>query len=111
VLINADTDKPISVMTDNYVINCAQIGTKNLNIRANTIPSAVGSVRFSLNSMVNYVIENGGPYAIGRNSGKDFLPWTPPNGQHVLKVAPFTLPDAKGIEGIGITLNFTATNC
>jgi hypothetical protein len=61
--------------------------------------------------MVNYVIENGAPYAIGHNSGKNFLPWTPPNGQHILKVSPFSLADAKGEEGIGITITFTDVNC
>jgi len=48
-LINADTDKPIGqfeLLKDGAVLDLAKLPTKNLNIRANTLPAKVGSVQF-----------------------------------------------------------------
>ncbi len=61
---------------------------RNLNIRANTNPQAVGSVLFGLDGNANYRLENSAPYALAgetNNSGTvDYLPWTPTVGSHTL---------------------------
>jgi hypothetical protein len=110
-LINAITDQPVLTLQNGSVVDCKLLGTSKLNIRADTVPEIVGSVRFGLNGNPNYVTENGAPYAIGRNNGTDYNGWTPPNGSNQLTATPYTLKDAAGYEGISLTITFTATNC
>jgi hypothetical protein len=43
-LINADTDQVIGPLNDGDILNLATLPTRNLNVRANTSPSTVGSV-------------------------------------------------------------------
>ena len=67
-LINADTDQPISgfdPLTPGATLNFATLPTSNLNIRANTSPSTVGSVRFGLDGNANYRTETAAPYSLG----------------------------------------------
>jgi PKD repeat protein len=48
ILVNADNGQDIKTITPGETINLANLPTKNLNIRAKTIPSTVGSVKFKL---------------------------------------------------------------
>ncbi|PZR77174.1 MAG: hypothetical protein DLM52_05080 [Chthoniobacterales bacterium] len=52
-LINADSDQPIpgyDPINNGAVINSASLPTQHLNVRANTSPATVGSVRFGLDA-------------------------------------------------------------
>ncbi len=116
-LINADTDQPISgfdPMPANATINLATIGTRNLNIRANTNPQAVGSVLFGLDGNANYRLENSAPYALAgetNNSGTvDYLPWTPTVGSHTLTATPFSGSGSSGTRGTPLTLSFSVVD-
>ena len=111
-LYNADTDEAIGALTDGYVINFAEIGTRNLNIRANTSPGTVGSVKFGLDGSASYKVEGKAPYTIGgdQDGGADYLPWTPSTGSHTLKGTAYTGSGATGTAGAALTVSFTVTD-
>jgi hypothetical protein len=114
-LINADTDQPIpgyDPLPNNATLNLATLPTRNLNIRANTNPATVGSVRFGYNGNANYKTENYVPYAFAgdQNNGKDFLPWTPTVGNHTLTATPYTSSNAGGTAGTALTISFSVTD-
>jgi lysozyme family protein len=108
-LINADTDKEIGLLTEGYVINFANIGTKKLNVRANTNPATVGSVVFNLDR-VNVMTDNVAPYALKGNNGTNYNPWTPSIGAHTLKATPYSGANASGIQGTAFTVNFSVVS-
>lgn len=106
-LINADTDKDISTLTEGYVIDFATIGTSNLSIRANTNPATVGSVRFALDGNANLRTESGAPYAINGDAGNNYTAWTPTVGMHKLTGTPYSAANAGASKGKELTINFT----
>lgn len=109
-LINADTDQPISgyeVINNGAVINSASLPTTHLNIRANTSPAIVGSVRFGFDGNANARTESQAPYALFGNSGTDYAAGTLSVGSHVLSGTPYTATAAGGTTGTPLTISFT----
>lgn len=109
-LIDADNDQPIAgfdPITNGAVLDFTKLPTSHLNIRANTNPSVVGSVKFELDGVANYHIENSYPYAIAGDNSGNFNAWTPGVGNHTVLVTPYTEPRGAGTAGIGLTVNFT----
>lgn len=109
-LINADSNAPIpgyDPLTDGSTLDFTTLPTRNLNIRANTNPSVVGSVRFALDGNSNFRTENVAPYALAGDNSGDYLPWTPPLGGHTLTATPFTEANAGGSAGTPLTIAFT----
>ncbi|UOQ74385.1 PQQ-dependent sugar dehydrogenase [Hymenobacter cellulosilyticus] len=117
-LINADTDQPLAgydPLPDGATLNLATLPTRNLNIRANTNPATVGSVRFTYDGDTNYKVETLAPYAIAGdngfiNGGPNYNAWTPAVGSHTLTVTPYTQGGAGGNAGTPLTIAFTVTN-
>ena len=66
VLVNADTDQDIQVLNQGDQIDLANIGTSNLNIRAEVTGGQAGSVALGLNSstLSHSQIENIAPFAL-----------------------------------------------
>ncbi|GAA5526313.1 hypothetical protein [Herpetosiphon gulosus] len=111
-LFNADTDQAIigfDPMDTPTILDFVALGTRRLNIRANTSPATVGSVRFSLDG-APYRIEGGAPYALQGNTGSDYAAWTPSAGQHQLVVTAFSGANATGTQGGSFTLDFTVVD-
>jgi dipeptidyl aminopeptidase/acylaminoacyl peptidase len=113
-LINADSDQPIASfdpLSDRAALDLATLPTRNLSIRANTAPTKVGSVQFTLDGQL-IKTENTAPYAIAgdRNSGADYRAWTPALGNHTLTVTPYSGRNASGTAGASLTINFTFTD-
>ncbi len=106
-LINADTDTEIGPLNDGMVLDLALLPTRNLNVRANTSPVTVGSVRFAYDGSSNYRTENVAPYALAGDAGGDFYPWTPSNGPHSLTATPWSGSGATGTAGASMTISFT----
>jgi PKD repeat protein len=109
-LINADTDLPVAgfdPLNDGATLNLATLPTRNLNIRANTNPATVGSVKFGYDSNPNYRTENAAPYALAGDSSGNYNPWTPTVGSHTLTATPYTGSGATGTAGNALTINFT----
>ncbi|MCW1923697.1 tandem-95 repeat protein [Luteolibacter arcticus] len=110
MLVNADTDDDIGPITNGMTINLAVTGA-NLNVRADTSPSIVGSVRFGLDGVADFMTQSSAPYTLGGDApGDDYLPWTPSLGSHTLVATPFTAASGGGTVGSPTTLNFTVIN-
>jgi hypothetical protein len=106
-LINADTNKDVSVFQSGSVIDFSQLGTKNVNVRAD-VSGTAGSVRFGIDSNTNFRTESSKPYALAGDSGNgDYYAWTPSVGTHT-----FTATLYSGSGGTGSVLatkSFTFT--
>jgi hypothetical protein len=113
-LFDADTNRPIAgyeALTDTLTLDLAKLPAKNLSIRANTNPSRVGSVQFTLDGAFVRV-ENYVPYTIaGDVNGKDYLIWgLPPVGQHTLVITPYGSAKGAGAPGKPLTLRLSVVN-
>ncbi|WP_247237862.1 PKD domain-containing protein [Telluribacter sp. SYSU D00476] len=107
-LINADTDQPIRELTANDVLNLTTLPTRNLNIRANSDPTRVGSVKFVLNGKeTNVRTETDFPYALTGDKDGDYNAWTPSLGDYTLTATPYTGPGATGSSGAALSINFS----
>jgi len=109
-LINADTDADIGTLNHGDTLNLAALPTSNLNVRANTDPATVGSVRFSLDGNANYRTENTAPYALEGDSSGNYNPWTPSLGSHTLTATPYSDSGAGGTAGTALTINFSVVD-
>jgi hypothetical protein len=110
-LVNADLDIEIGPLTNGTVIDCALLNTITLNVRANTSPNIVGSVRFNYDGNPNYNIENIAPYFLESNNGPDWSGWTPVDGFHTITATPYTGKSATGTVGTPLTVTFRAVSC
>ncbi|RAJ99992.1 putative secreted protein (Por secretion system target) [Larkinella arboricola] len=110
-LINAATDQEIRTLANNEVINLATLPTSNLNIRANTSPSLIGSVKMVLSGQQSRTqTETGAPYALFGDSNGNYNNWTPTLGSYTLKGTPYTGSGATGTAGPVLTINFSVVN-
>jgi hypothetical protein len=107
-LVDAGTQKDIGPLTNGHIIDFDILGTKQLNIRANTNSSPAGSVVFHLDG-IHENTDNSAPYAIKGNNGngKLYNSWTPSVGSHTLTAIPYKAADGRGIEGFPLTVRFT----
>ncbi len=109
-LIDAGSNQPIAThdpIPPGATLNIATLPTRNLNIRANTNPAQVGSVRFGLNGNANHATETAFPYALFGDNGGDYNPWTPTPGPYTVTGTPYTLGGGGGTAGTALQLSFT----
>jgi hypothetical protein len=108
-LVNADTDQDIGPLTHGMTLNLATLPTRNLNVRANTSPATVGSVKFGYNATSSFRIESGAPYALaGDAGGTDYHAWTPDvNPSSTIVATPYSEPNAAGTRGTALTVSFS----
>ncbi|MGV3556650.1 putative Ig domain-containing protein, partial [Larkinella arboricola] len=107
-LMNATTDQEIRVLNSGEQINLATLGTRNINIRANTNPATVGSVKMVLGGKLSRTqTDNGAPYALFGDSNGNFNNWTPSVGSYTLTGTPYTASSAGGTAGTPLTISFT----
>ncbi|SHJ59555.1 Por secretion system C-terminal sorting domain-containing protein [Hymenobacter daecheongensis DSM 21074] len=110
-LVNADLDTDIQTMTAGMRLNLATLPTRNLNIRANTAPTTVGSVVFALRGQqVVDDLENVEPYALFSDAGGNYSPWTPAVGSYSLTATPYPAADAGGTAGDALSLSFSVVD-
>ncbi|MFW6107097.1 MAG: DUF5060 domain-containing protein [bacterium] len=106
-LIDADANRPIppyDPLRDGAVVDLGKLPTRNLNVRANTRPRTVGSVRFRLGPRIQ--TENSPPYALAGDREGHYHAWTPSSGKHQLTATPYTEADGGGRKGQGLTVSF-----
>ena len=111
-LINADTDRPVAgfdPIATGATIDLAALPTLNLNMRANTQPATVGSVRFKLDSNTNYRTDSLLPYALASETGGNYAAWTLGLGSHSVTATPYTRSGATGTAGTPLTITFFIT--
>jgi hypothetical protein len=109
-LINADTDQPVAghdPIADGATIDLSNVGTSNLNLRANTSPSTVGSVRFGLDANASYKTESAAPYALAGDTNGNYAAWSLALGAHTVTGTPYELSGAGGTAGTAKTIGFT----
>ncbi len=111
-LINADTDREVGTLSEGMVVDYTALGTSNLSVRANTSPTTVGSVSFTLDGKP-YRTESQAPYALEgdvyKSNPPDYLPASPvlALGSHTLVARPSTEKYGGGSVGTALTVNFT----
>jgi uncharacterized repeat protein (TIGR03803 family) len=107
-LINVDTDEPIRELREGDMIDYGQIGTRNINIRANTFPQKVGSVEFLLNGQ-RRAVENLPPYAIGGDHYPDttnYKAFPLAAGEYQLEAIPYSAQQRRGMAGWSRQISF-----
>ena len=105
-LINADTQQDICPLIDGQVINLSVLSTSKLNIRANTDPQIVGSVRFSYDSDSNFQMENVFPYSLAGDEIGNYKAWIPTTGNHTLTATSYSGPNSTGSTGESLKVIF-----
>ena len=93
-LINPDTNKEVGELKSGSEI----VKGSGFNIKAETDPGKVGSVKFVLNDKT-YRIENAAPYAMGGDSNGNFGAMDLAPGTYTLKAIPYDQANAKGKAG------------
>ncbi|WP_211325357.1 DUF5060 domain-containing protein [Larkinella arboricola] len=110
-LVNADKDQDIKVLSSGEQLNLASLPTRNLNIRVNTSPSTVGSVKLVLSGKQSRnQTETGAPYALFGDRDGDYNNWTPAVGSYTLKATPYSGAGATGTAGTPLTISFSVIN-
>jgi hypothetical protein len=107
-LLNAETGQPIRPLNDGDTISLADLPTQKLNIRADTNPAMVGSVRFKLRGKLKMTqLDNQVPYALFGEKGGNYNAWTPRPGTYRVRAVPYSQPDDQGTAGTPLIIRFT----
>jgi hypothetical protein len=112
-LINAEANQPLAgygPLPNGTTLDLSALPTRQLNIRADTSPATVGSVRFALDGSANFRTESSAPYALAGDTGGDYASWTPTLGPHTLKATPYSGGGATGTAGTALTITFEVTD-
>jgi hypothetical protein len=105
-LINTQSEQPIRPLQDGDELNLAAL-PKKLNIRADTDPATVGSVRLELRGQQKRnQIENEAPYALFGDIRGDYEKWYPVPGSYTLTATPYLERNGKGNAGTPLTIRF-----
>lgn len=94
-------------LRDGAVISLSKLPTRRVNLRANTRPANVGSLRFSTDERENFNTELVAPYTIVPGTGIKGRVWNPALGRHTVTATPFTGTYGNGERGRSRTLTFT----
>lgn len=101
-LMNADNDQPIRVLSNNETLDISTLPTKNLNIRINTNPAIVGSIKLSYDGATR--MENGAPYSLFGDNNGDYKVANFTNGNHTLSATPYSGSNGSGTTGNSLTI-------
>ena len=109
-LINAATDASAGTLVNSQTIYYGSLGTNQINIRANTAPGTMGSVRFVLDGGAPKT-ENAAPYTYAGDTpksggGTNYLGFTPAVGYHYLVVTPYSGANGSGTPGAPYNVYF-----
>jgi len=94
-------------LRDGAVISLSKMPTRRLNVRANTEPDRVGSVRFAYLGRETYNTEMIWPYTLVPNDGCEGPPWDMRLGRHTVTATPYTGSYGNGLRGEARTITFT----
>src|SRR5580704_5651727 len=111
-LISAGANRPVAgfdPIANGATIDLASLPTLGLNMRANTQPATVGSVRFRLDGNTNYRTDSLPPYALASETGGNYAAWTLGLGSHTVTATPYTGSGATGTAGTPLTITFFIT--
>ena len=107
VLVNAVTDQDIKTIEEGDIFDLTEIGTDQLNIRAE-VSDDTESVVFGYQGNASYQTESVPVYAIGGdNGGTDYKPWVPELGINQVTATAYSADRGAGTAGPTYTVNFT----
>ncbi len=107
VLVNAATDQDIKAIEEGDIFDLTEIGTNQLNIRAE-VSDDTESVVFGYQDNPNFQTESVPVYAIGGdNGGNDYKPWVPELGANQVTATAYSADRGGGTAGPTYTVNFT----
>ncbi|MCP2045440.1 InlB B-repeat-containing protein, partial [Pontibacter sp. HSC-36F09] len=114
-LVSAHTEQDFFQLTDGASIVLSQLSSTKLNIRANTSPSQVGSVKIELTgTQFRTYTDNAAPYALFGDDGRGnyyYGNWNPPaTGTYTLRATPYSGSNGTGTAGTPLTITFTVVN-
>ncbi|MCW5517433.1 Ig-like domain-containing protein [Muriicola sp. Z0-33] len=103
-LVDGVTDNDLFLIDDGDNIG----NGVGINIRANTDPGVVGSVKFVMTGAASRVwTESAAPYALYADSAGDYAAKTIPQGSYTLTATPYEGASGTGAAGQSLTVNFT----
>jgi len=108
-LINADTDNPMAghgSLHDHDVLSLSRLASPRLNVLAKA--KGAGSVAFAFDGK-RIRVQNDAPFALGGDSPRGYLPWTPPAGMHTITATAYSAPNLTGRAGTPRTVTVTVT--
>jgi hypothetical protein len=98
-------NKVLSELSGEETINLATLPTRDFSVRAITYPDKVGSVRFSVNDIRSYQMENALPYSMNGDIKKRYpIAWKPQAGLYTITATPFSRSNGKGSAGTSQTI-------
>lgn len=107
-LFDARNNTVIANIVDGGTIDVSSVGTSCLNVKANTYPSTVGSVKFAYDGNSSYRTENDAPYFLGSNNDYDKPNcMSIPLGTHSITATPYS---GSGTRGQAFSAAFTLSN-
>ncbi|MCP2045568.1 T9SS type A sorting domain-containing protein [Pontibacter sp. HSC-36F09] len=114
-LVNANNERDVLTIEDGAVISLASLPSSKVNIRANTSPGTVGSVRLELSGTQSRTYtDNKVPYALFGDNGNGnyyYGNWNPPaTGTYTLRATPYTGANGTGTAGTPMTITFTVVD-
>jgi hypothetical protein len=108
-IVDADTGQVLREPVINGAsYSKATLGATNLFVRASTLPTTIGSVRFDINGTTGVFIENMPPYCFGAGNGCNAAQAI--NGSLNVTANPFDMAAAAGTAGQTLQLTFTVNN-
>ncbi len=107
-LVDSESNSDILTLTNDLEIESALISGLPLNIRANTNPLRVGSVRLQIEGRLSNVnTENVAPYALYGDLGGNYFGELFPEGNYTISATPFSGSNQSGVEGETVTVSFS----
>ncbi|EMS32077.1 hypothetical protein C943_01339 [Mariniradius saccharolyticus AK6] len=107
VLVDAGDNNDFSVLSNNMVLDNSKIFGKTWNVRANSNPSSIGSVYFSLTGpLVATRTENSAPYALFGDSDGVYQGRELPAGKYVIEAIPYSGSNRSGSVGATYRIEF-----
>jgi hypothetical protein len=107
---NSTTRRDIIQITNGMTLDLSDYDVNNIFLTAYTNPNVVGSVRFTVDGVTNYRMENQAPYTLeGADNATNYMTWFTA-GTHTLTVTPYTGTNGGGTAGTAITVTITIVN-
>ncbi|MBX0334207.1 InlB B-repeat-containing protein, partial [Pontibacter sp. HSC-14F20] len=114
-LVNSHTEQDHFQLENGAVIALSELSSTKLNIRANTAPGTVGSVKLELSGTQSRTYtDNAAPYALHGDDGRGnyyFGNWNPPaTGTYTLTATPYAGANGTGAAGTPLTISFNVVD-
>ncbi|MDX1994426.1 MAG: right-handed parallel beta-helix repeat-containing protein [bacterium] len=107
-LINAENQTDIRTITNGSTINLATLPCRYVNIRVNTNPARVGSVRITVNGQ--QTVQGGAPYSVFGDTDGRYLQWRPNTGSYTISAIAYSGTGGTGTASPTVTLRFSVIN-